>query len=42
VWDLNNSAGQSVAPGVYNVMVKIRGGTDNQSAKSIKKLAVVR
>ncbi len=42
VWNLNNSSGQSVAPGVYNVMVKIRGGTENQSATVIKKLAVVR
>ncbi len=41
-WDLRNSGGQGVAPGVYHVMVKIRGGTDNQRAKVIKKLAVVR
>ncbi len=41
-WDLNNSRGQAVAPGVYIVMVKIKGGTDNQSAKVVKKLAVVR
>lgn len=40
-WDLSNSAGRSVAPGVYHVMVKIKGG-DDQSAKVIKKLAVVR
>lgn len=40
-WDLNNSAGRSVAPGVYHVMVKIKGG-DDQAAKVIKKLAVVR
>jgi len=41
-WDLRNQSGQSVAPGVYHVMVRIRGGSDDQSAKVIKKLAVVR
>lgn len=40
-WDLSNSAGRPVTPGVYHVMVKIKGG-DDQSAKVIKKLAVVR
>ncbi|MBI4061549.1 MAG: fibronectin type III domain-containing protein, partial [Elusimicrobia bacterium] len=41
-WDLNNSAGRAVASGVYSVMVKIKGGSDNQTAKVIKKVAVVR
>ena len=41
-WDLNNSRGQAVASGVYSVMVKIRGGSENQTAKVIKKVAVVR
>ena len=42
VWDLNNSRGQAVASGVYLVMVKIKGGSDSQTAKVIKKVAVVR
>jgi hypothetical protein len=41
-WDLSNGAGQSLASGVYLYMVKVRGGPDNESAKVIKKLAVVR
>ena len=42
VWDLTNLKGQGVASGVYIVMVKIKGGSDNQTAKVIKKVAVVR
>ena len=42
VWDLNNSRGQAVASGVYSVMVKIKGGSENQKAKVIKTVAVVR
>ncbi|MEK7382105.1 MAG: T9SS type A sorting domain-containing protein [Elusimicrobiota bacterium] len=41
-WDLTNSKGQAVVSGVYIVMVKIKGGSDNQTAKVIKKVAVVR
>ena len=41
-WDLANSRGQAVASGVYLVMLKVKGGTGNQSAKVIKKVAVVR
>ena len=42
VWDLTNSRGDPVAPGVYLFQVKIRGGPDQQSASIIKKLAVLR
>lgn len=42
VWDLTNSSGRNVASGVYFMMVKIKGGSENQSAKVIKKVAVVR
>lgn len=42
VWDLTNSRGQAVASGVYLFMVKVKGGTDNQLVKVVKKLAVVR
>jgi hypothetical protein len=41
-WDLTNSSGRDVASGVYFMMVKIKGGSENQSAKVIKKVAVVR
>jgi len=41
-WDLNNTNGRAVAPGVYHVMVKVKGGSEDQTAKVIKKLAVVR
>ena len=41
-WDLTNSRGEAVASGVYLFMVKVKGGPDGQSAKVIKKLAVVK
>ncbi|MFI5361937.1 MAG: right-handed parallel beta-helix repeat-containing protein [Elusimicrobiota bacterium] len=41
-WDLTNSRGRTVASGVYIVMVKVKGGSGNQVAKVIKKLAVIR
>ena len=41
-WDLTNMKGEPVASGVYIFMVKVRGGPQDQSAKVIKKLAVVR
>jgi hypothetical protein len=41
-WDLTNSRGEGVASGVYLVMVKVKGGTGNQTAKAVKKVAVVR
>ncbi|MBI5594896.1 MAG: hypothetical protein HY928_02280 [Elusimicrobia bacterium] len=40
-WDLANDRGEAVASGVYLVMVKVRG-SNGQSGKVIKKLAVVR
>lgn len=42
VWDLTNSRGTPVASGVYLFMVKVKGGSENQLVKVIKKLAVVR
>ncbi|MDX6771020.1 MAG: right-handed parallel beta-helix repeat-containing protein [Elusimicrobiota bacterium] len=42
VWDLTNSRGTGVASGVYLFMVKVKGGSENQLVKVIKKLAVVR
>ncbi|MBI4422789.1 MAG: hypothetical protein HY554_03630, partial [Elusimicrobia bacterium] len=41
-WDLANSRGEPVASGVYLFMVKVRGGSEQQTAKVVKKLAVVR
>ncbi len=41
-WDLANAQGEAVASGIYLFMVKVRGGSENQTAKVIKKLAVVR
>lgn len=41
-WDLTNSRNQSVASGVYLFMVKLKGGSESQAAKVIKKVAVVR
>ena len=41
-WDLTNSRGEAVASGVYLFMVKVKGGPDGQSAKVVKKLAVVK
>jgi len=40
-WDLRNNDGEGVASGVYLFMVKVRG-SNGQSAKVIKKLAVVK
>jgi hypothetical protein len=42
VWDLTNARGEPVASGVYLFMVKVKGGSENQLVKVIKKLAVVR
>lgn len=42
VWDLTNAQGRGVASGVYLFMVKVKGGSENQLVKVIKKLAVVR
>ncbi len=42
VWDLDNDRGEAVASGVYLFMVKVKGGPEGQSAKVIKKLAIVR
>jgi len=41
VWDLANMRGEGVASGVYLFMVKVKG-SNGQSAKVIKKLAVVK
>ncbi len=42
VWDLTNARGGAVASGVYLFMVKVKGGSENQLVKVIKKLAVVK
>lgn len=42
VWDLTNDRGSGVASGVYLFMVKVKGGSENQLVKVVKKLAVVR
>ncbi len=42
VWDLDNDRGEAVASGVYLFMVKVKGGPESQSAKVVKKLAIVR
>lgn len=42
VWDLTNAQGRGVASGVYLFMVKVKGGSENQLVKVVKKLAVVR
>ncbi|MEK7743435.1 MAG: hypothetical protein AAB578_03530, partial [Elusimicrobiota bacterium] len=36
VWDLNNDRGEAVASGVYLFMVKVKGGSESQSAKVVK------
>ena len=41
VWDLKNDDGEDVASGVYLFIVKVKG-ENGQSAKVIKKLAVIR
>lgn len=41
VWDLKNDDGEAVASGVYLFIVKVKGA-NGQSAKVIKKVAVVR
>ncbi|MBI4347439.1 MAG: hypothetical protein HY553_11325, partial [Elusimicrobia bacterium] len=41
-WDLRNASGEPVASGVYLFMVKVKGGSDQQTAKVTKKLAVVK
>lgn len=41
-WDLTNGRGRPVASGVYLVLVKVKGGSQSQIAKAIKKVAVVR
>ncbi|MBI5244862.1 MAG: hypothetical protein HY922_14425, partial [Elusimicrobia bacterium] len=41
-WDLKNMRGESAASGVYLFMVKVKGGPERQSAKAVKKLAVVK
>ncbi|MBI5201173.1 MAG: T9SS type A sorting domain-containing protein, partial [Elusimicrobia bacterium] len=41
-WDLRNGQGEPVASGVYVFMVKVKGGSDQQTAKIVKKLAVVK
>ena len=41
-WDLRNMRGEPVASGVYLFMVKVKGGSESQTAKVTKKLAVVR
>ncbi len=41
-WDLNNSRGEGVASGVYLFTVKVRGGSEQQTASVTKKIAVVK
>jgi len=41
-WDLTNTRGASVASGVYLFAVKVKGGSANQTAMVIKKVAVVK
>ncbi|MBI4349699.1 MAG: hypothetical protein HY553_22880 [Elusimicrobia bacterium] len=41
-WDLRNMRGEPVASGVYLFIVKIKGGSPEQTAKVVKKLAVVK
>ena len=41
-WDLTNGQGQSVASGVYLFMVKVKNPVSNQTAKIVKKVAVIR
>src|SRR5579883_2738463 len=42
IWPLVNSNGQGVASGVYLAMLKVKGGVENQTAKVITKIAVVK
>ncbi|MBI5202138.1 MAG: hypothetical protein HY925_11170, partial [Elusimicrobia bacterium] len=41
-WDLRNMRGEPVASGVYLFMVKVKGGSPEQNAKIVKKLAVIK